>query len=144
MNIMRGTFRIAIVVALLTAGAIAYQQWVRIGDEQFRQSQLMDGYECGARKLEQIEAEYTSPTLGNIDLSKYGCASRPFWASLEELRSIRQGRPLFDDLPRPFPWDVVINKALGVFLLVNLMGVLFLAGRAAVRWIAHGFTSKAP
>jgi NADH:ubiquinone oxidoreductase subunit 3 (subunit A) len=144
MNIMRGTFRVAIVVTVLTSVASAYQQWVRISDEKFRQSQLLFGYECGARQLEQIEADYTGPAMGNIDLSKYGCAATAFWASLEELRSVRAGRSLFEDPPRPFPWDVVFNNALAIFIVVNLLGLLFLAGRSTLRWIAKGFRSESP
>ncbi len=142
MNIMRGTFRISIVAALLTAAITAYQQWIQYTDTQYRRSQLQVGYECGAKKLEEIEASHTG--YGNIDISKYGCASRPFWASLDELRSVRRGERIFDDFPVRFSSDVVINQAIAAFIVVNLLGMLFLAVRATVRWIAQGFTVKKP
>jgi hypothetical protein len=80
-----------------------------------------------------------------IDLSKVGCSNRPFfWASYNEIIQAREGklrREKLSDIPIfrvNIEGAAAIVNAVIWFVLVNVLGVVFLCGRTVVRWLHRG------
>jgi hypothetical protein len=77
-----------------------------------------------------------------IDLSKVGCSNQPvFWASYNEIVQARAGtlrRKKLSDVPMfrvNMEGSAAMANAAFWFVLVNVLGVVFLCGRTVVRWV---------
>jgi hypothetical protein len=139
--ISKGTFRLSIVAAVVAAAYTAYEGWQANVQAYKDTLQMVLTYECGGRQPDDTLRAALNGT--RIDLSKVGCSHQPFfWASYSEIVQARQGRLRREKLSSisMFRMNVegaAFNAAIW-FVLVNLLGVLFLCGRTFVRWVHRG------
>ena len=77
-----------------------------------------------------------------FDIGKAGCSSSTFWATFDEIRTaLASDHPPRDRYSQVF-WPKLYEalfSALGAFLFVNLLGLLFLGTRSVLRWISAGY-----
>jgi hypothetical protein len=150
LNIMRGTLRISIVAAVLVAmvGVVAshleaFKEQNRVIKNWTDDTRLWKVLRCGGQFLGKDMTAYTNE-YGLIDIVRAGCSDARFLARLDEIRdAMNQPTPALPEnsywatfLPHIGIWLVL---ALIVFCVVNLLGLLFLGGRSAARWIKAGF-----
>ena len=138
--VSKNTFRLSIVAAVGAGAYAAYEGWeanVQTYDDTL---QMVLTYECGGRQSEDnLRAALNG---ARIDLSKVGCSNQPFfWASYNEIVQAREGklrREKLSDIPM-FRLNIegaaAIVNAVNWFVLVNVLGVVFLCGRTVVRWL---------
>jgi hypothetical protein len=142
MNIPVGTFRLSLVVALVVAAYYGITAHVAAIDADQGERKFWSTLRCGERFLDQDMSRYANPTRPEMfDIGKAGCSGSSFWATFAEIRSA-----LASDHPRDRYSEVfwsnlygALFMASGAFLLVNLLGLLFLAARAALRWVWAGY-----
>ena len=141
-TISKGTFRLSIVAAVVAASYTAYNGWQANLQAYNDTLQMVLTFECGGRQSDDTLRAALNGT--RIDLSKVGCSNQPFfWASYNEIVQAREGRLRREKLSIPmFRMDIegaaaTANAAIW-FVLVNLLGVLFLCGRTVVRWVHRG------
>src|SRR5687767_1200665 len=89
-DIMRGTFRLSLVAALLAGAYGAYERFAAFSRAFDDSAKLVMTLECGARVSEETLRPLADAS-GVVDLSKVGCAREPFRASFDELRQARDG-----------------------------------------------------
>jgi hypothetical protein len=146
-DIIRGTFRLSLVVAV---GAVAYSAYSTfdVYKEALRKNaettvSLQLPLECAARLLkEQLKAAEND--FGLVDLTKLGCAQEPFLAKYEELNAAREGK-LRQQIaewqwqpPRVRPEELVL-VALSSLVVVNLLGFALVGVWSVFRWVTRGF-----
>jgi hypothetical protein len=143
MAILRGTFRLSIVVALLTAVYVAYQDWMVSIERNNEDHEILRTLRCGSRMSDDA-LRLTVNEFGLIDLGKTGCANKRFLASFEEIRKTRDGTMEQPKAPT-ISTTLVANYAIQSFIVVivvNLLGLGFLGARAVFRWVVNGFRSN--
>ena len=144
-DIMRGTFRLSVAVAFLAAAYGFYQQWAAFSKSMDDNLKMRITLECGAR-LSEENLKTAINEFGLIDLGKVGCADKPFRASFEELRKARDGAMRREWEAMQFDLKDAGQYALGYALLalivVNLLGLAFVAARALFGWIAAGYKPR--
>ncbi len=89
-SIVKGTFRLSIVVAVLAAIYGIYERLEAWGKAREGNLQMLLTLECGA-KLSETTLKSAVNQYGNIDLGKVGCADKPFMASFGEIERTRTG-----------------------------------------------------
>jgi hypothetical protein len=141
-TISKGTFRLSIVVAVVAASYTAYNRWQANLQAYNDTLQMVLTFECGGRQSDDTLRAALNGT--RIDLSKVGCSNQPFfWASYNEIVQAREGRLRREKLSIPmFRMDIegaaaMANAAIW-FVLVNMLGVVFVCGRTVVRWVHRG------
>lgn len=141
-NIKRGTFRLSVALAALTAAYGVCEQWAAFAKANSENLKMAFTLECGARRSEE-DLRAAVNQYGLFDLSKVFCADRQFLASSEDLQKARSGairRELMEAGLRPrFESEYPIAYAVLTLLVVNLLGLAFVALRAAIGWIASGY-----
>ena len=146
-EVLRGTFRLSVVVALVTTAYHGYGRYSASIENQNNNRSLVTTLECGAR-LPDETLRTALIELGMIDLSKVGCASQPFRASFDEIAKARDDR-LRKEWIGNSSFDIKDDTAyalmLGLVALIsiNLLGLAFLGMRAVVRWVAEGYKPRA-
>ncbi|MDP2355736.1 MAG: hypothetical protein Q8M31_06700 [Beijerinckiaceae bacterium] len=150
MNILLGMLRISVVVAGLVAivGAVAshfeaFKEQDRIIKSWAETTRIWKGLRCGSQFLGKDMTAYTNE-FGLVDIGRAGCSDGNFLARSDEIRqALNEPAPVMPDnsylavyLPHMGIWLVL---ALIAFCVVNLMGLLLLATRSAIRWIKAGF-----
>jgi hypothetical protein len=78
-DLLRGTFRLSLVLALLAAILFSYQDWVERDKAHREKLELVTTIECGARAVEMITEEalkLIANSAGLMDLSKVCTAAR--------------------------------------------------------------------
>jgi hypothetical protein len=145
MKVIRGTFRLSVVIALLLAvysGISGYNAASKADQETWR---IWTSLRCGERFLGQDMSRYTSPVRPEvIDIGSAGCSNERFWATFEEIRAAlaRSGPPpeqlRFGEVFQ-FNLYVGLFTALAAFLVVNLLGFLFLGARGLFQWVRRGY-----
>jgi hypothetical protein len=141
--ILKGTFRLSIVGALVAGADTAYEEWQANVQTYNDTLQMVSTYECGGRQSDDTLRAALDGT--RIDLSKVGCSNqRLFLASYNEILRAREGtlrRDKLSDIPT-FRMNVegaaAIANAVHWFVLVNLLGVVLVCGRTVVRWVLRG------
>ena len=145
-NIMRGTFRLSVAVAVLAAAYGAYERMAAFSATKDRSLKMMVTLECGSRLSEET-LRRTLNEHGLLDLAKVGCASEPFRASFEELRQARDGVFRREWEETKFDLKSAAEYAFGyavtALFAVNLLGLAFVAVRAVFGWIRAGFAPRA-
>jgi hypothetical protein len=141
-TISKGTFRLSIVAAVVAASYTAYNGWQANLQAYNDTLQMVLTFECGGRQSDDTLRAALNGT--RIDLSKVGCSNQPFfWASYKEIVQAREGRLRREKLSIPmFRMDIegaaaMANAAIW-FVLVNMLGVVFVCGRTVVRWVHRG------
>ena len=150
MNIVRGMLRVSIVAAVLVAIVAAVASHLEAFNEQNRviknwtdNARNWKVLRCGSQFLGKDMTAYTNEH-GLIDIGRAGCSEGKFLTRFDEIReAMNQPAPVLPEtsywaifLPHMGIWLVI---ALIGFCVVNLLGLLFLAGRSAARWIKAGF-----
>jgi hypothetical protein len=135
-DILRDTFRLSIAVAGLAAAYAVYERSDAFAEAQNDSLRTTMTLECGARRSEET---LRTAAIGQIDLAEIGCASKPFPASLEELRKARDGGFRREWQAMEFDLMDAAQHALGyafvALIVVNLLGLVLFP----LRWIAAGF-----
>lgn len=141
-NIMKGTFRLSIAVAVLAAIYGFYEQWTTFAEAKNSNWKMMTTLECGARLSEETLKPAVNQA-GLIDLGKVGCASQQFWASSSELLQARNGATRREWMETEFSLrhaaEYSLAYAVLALLVVNLLGLAVVALRAVFGWIATGY-----
>ena len=143
-SIMRGTFRVSIIAALVSGAYTAYEGWIATAKIYSDEQTLLRTLECGARQPQEgLRASLNQ--FGLVDLSKVGCATERFFASFEELRRARDGtireaewlykRPSVDP-------TAVAGASLTALVIINLLGLIFVGARVVFYWVADGFKPR--
>ena len=141
--VSKSTFRLSMVAAVVAAAYTAYEGWQSNVQAYNGTLQMVLTYECGgAQSDDNLRAALNG---ARIDLSKVGCSNRPFfWASYHEIIQAREGklrREKLSDIPMfrvNLEGAAAIVNAVIWFVLVNVLGVVFLCGRTVVRWLHRG------
>src|SRR4026208_1885614 len=95
MRILRGTFRLSVVVAVLVAAYSAFITYQKSAD--YRAQQLREyfdvkfAYQCAARQTDENLRQFVND-YGLIDLIKAGCTEQKMVASFDELKQWRMER----------------------------------------------------
>jgi hypothetical protein len=89
-NILKGTFRLSIVVAVLAAAYGFYEQLSAFAKSREANREMLLTLKCGA-KLSEATLKSAVNQYGNIDLGKVGCSIRHFFASFDEIEQTRTG-----------------------------------------------------
>lgn len=145
MKIIRGTFRLSIVVALLVAAYFGIAGYKTAMDAEQENRKLWMTLRCGERFLGRDMSSYTSPVRPEVfDIGKAGCSDTSFWATFEEIREAVAH-------PDPPEWwrgfgevfrsklEEALFPVLAAFVAVNLAGFLFLGARGLFRWVRAGY-----
>jgi hypothetical protein len=86
-SIVRGTFRLSIVIALLVAAYVGISGYIEAVSSDAEDMRIWTTLRCGERFLGQDMSSYTSPVRSDvIDIGKAGCSSSTFWATRDEIR----------------------------------------------------------
>ena len=141
--VSKSTFRLSMVAAVVAAAYTAYEGWDANVHAYNDTLQMVLTYECGGGQSD--DNLRTALNGARIDLSKVGCSNQPFfWASYNEIIQAREGklrREKLSDIPM-FRLNIegaaAIVNAVNWFVLVNVLGVVFLCGRTVVRWLHRG------
>ena len=141
MSVLRGTFRLSLVVALLVAAYFGITAHVAAHDAASEEWKLWFTLRCGERFLGQDMRDYTN-AAGLIDIGKAGCSNDRFLATFDEIRTaLASADPSGDRYSQVF-WPKLYGalfNALGAFVVVNLLGLLFLGTQIVARWISAGY-----
>jgi hypothetical protein len=141
--VVKGTFRLSVVAAVVAAGYTAYEGWQANKQAYNDTVQMVLTYECGGRQSDDTLRAALNGL--RIDLSKVGCSNQPFfWASYNEIVEAREGK-LRQKKLSDFPMfrmsmdgaAATVNAAIW-FVLVNVLGMVFVYGRTVVRWVRRG------
>ena len=143
MNVLRGTFRLSIVVALVVAAYFGITAHVAATDADREEWKLWGTLRCGERFLGRDMSSYVSPVRPEVfDIGKAGCSSSTFWATFDEIRTaLASDHPPRDRYSQVF-WPKLydaLGYALVAFVAANLLGLLFLGTRSVLRWISAGY-----
>jgi hypothetical protein len=135
---MRGTFRLSIGIAGLAAAYAVYERSDAFEAAQNDSLRMTMRLECGARRSDE-DLRTAVNEFGEIDLGEIGCSSKPFRASIEELRKARDGGFRREWQAMKFDLTDAVQHALGYALValiaVNLLGLVLFP----LRWIAAGY-----
>lgn len=148
MNILRGTFRLSLVAAMITfSGAAIYDYFDKSNAAQKQYAEdyrMWTTLRCGRAFIGKDMREYTNQ-YGNIDIGKAGCANKQFFATFEEIKNAMaeespSQREIFQRY-YDFKLSALSTGVLTafVFVLINLLGLVVLATRYATDWIRQGF-----
>jgi hypothetical protein len=145
-DIMRGTFRLSVAVAVLAAAYGVYERMAAFSETKDSRFKMMLTLDCGARKSEETMKPAVNQ-YGLIDLGKVGCVDKQFLASFDELRQARDGvwrrewqETKFDVKQAA---EYAFAYAVVALIAVNLLGLAFVAARAVFGWITAGYTPRA-
>jgi hypothetical protein len=141
--VVKGTFRLSVVAAVVAAGYTAYEGWQANKQAYNDTVQMVLTYECGGRQSDDtLRAALNG---ARIDLSKVGCSNQPFfWASYNEIVQAREGTLRQKKLSSIHMFRMEMEGAAATanaamwFVLVNLLSAVFLCGRTIVRWVHRG------
>jgi NADH:ubiquinone oxidoreductase subunit 3 (subunit A) len=142
MKIIRGTFRLSILIALLVAafyGIMGYMAGV-VAEQANRKAWTT--LRCGERFLDQDMSRFKNKD-GLIDIGSAGCSDQPFLATFEEIREA-VASPAPPSLPglggvyRDFMYAALFT-AVAAFVLVNSVGFVLLGARGVFRWVRAGY-----
>lgn len=143
MNVLRGTFRLSIFIGLAVTAYFVWQAFVKSQEAYDRSFELWSTLRCGRHLLDKdtksLENEY-----GNIDLGKVGCIDRQFWANKQEIQDAwaqpNPNREQRDNMLLYGLRDAWISGLIST-VLTNILGLAFLGGRWAYRWVVAGYKS---
>jgi hypothetical protein len=143
MNVLRGTFRLSILAAVVTLLVAMWLAWAEANDEAYKTYDLWKTLKCGH---ETLKGNYDphKDAAGMIDLGKVGCAQRKFLSwPLEIEDAAKEKNPLDEARWQGFGWrkTIAYQKAVAAFVFVNLLGLAFLGLRRAYRWVRAGYSS---
>ena len=141
MNVLRGTFRLSIVVALVVAAYYGISAHVAAQNDAWEDWKIWNTLRCGERFLGRDMSAYTNEA-GLIDIGKAGCSNDRFLATFDEIRTaLASAEPSGDRYSQVF-WPKLydaLGYALVAFVAANLLGLLFLGTRSVLRWISAGY-----
>jgi hypothetical protein len=143
MNVLRGTFRLSI---LLTAIAVGYVTWIsfqQVSESRSRDREMWRVLRCSEKFLGRDMSRFTNP-YGLIDVGKAGCAPTQFLASIDEIEnaSLQPEPSTFNSKAFWKAFLANIPNAIVAFLLVNALGLLFIVFRSVGRWVLAGFRNN--
>jgi hypothetical protein len=129
MNVLRGTFRLSIVVALVVAACYGISAHIAAHDAAWEDRKHWSTLRCGERFLGQDMSKYTSPYRPEvIDIGKAGCSNSSYWATFDEIRmALASADPPRDRYSQVF-WPKLYDAffiPLGAFVVVNWSGCCF-------------------
>jgi len=144
MTIIRGTFRLSIVTALLVAIYYGITGYMAVMEREQANWKLWNTLRCGARFLDQDMSKYTSPVRPEvIDIGSAGCSNERFWATRDEIRdAVARSEPeRITTFAESFQYKLynALFAALGAFVLVNLAGFVVVGARGLFRWVRAGY-----
>jgi hypothetical protein len=141
--VFKVTFRLSIVAAVVAAAYTAYEDWQANAQAYNDTLQMVLTYECGGRQSDDTLRAALNGL--RIDLSKVGCSNQPFfWASYNEIVEAREGKlrqKRLSDFPMfrmSMDGAAATANAAILFVLVNVLGMVFVYGRTVVRWVRRG------
>ncbi|MDO9381553.1 MAG: hypothetical protein Q7T86_01695 [Hyphomicrobiaceae bacterium] len=141
MNILKGTFRLSLLVGLAALGYFVWDALETANASAQKDVEMWSTLRCGERLL-SVDTKPYENDYGLIDLGKAGCSGRQFLAHRHEIQAaIKQDSPFLATLRKERDWRLPIayGDAVAAFVLVNLLGLCYLAARWAVRWVSSGY-----
>jgi NADH:ubiquinone oxidoreductase subunit 3 (subunit A) len=142
MSVLRGSFRLSVVIALVALLCSAVYAHFTALDAEQQAAESWRTLRCGQMFLNRDMGDYTNQ-YGLIDIGTAGCSYKGrFLATPDEIRAAVSSPPPESKYGEAFQQMLsvlILRAVLGVFLLVNLLGLLFLAARGALRWVRAGY-----
>ena len=143
MNVLRGTFRLSILLTAVAAGYVTWMSFQQVSESRSREHEMWRVLRCSEKFLGRDMSRFTNP-YGLIDVGKAGCSSTQFLATFDEIEDAsRQPEPsTFDSRVFWKAFLVYIPMAAIAFLSVNALGLLFIVVRGVGRWVLAGFRNS--
>lgn len=142
MNIVRGTFRLSILVAVAALGYFWWQATQQARAVAMSNQELWSTLRCAGYLL-KLDTSKMENAYGNIDLgANTHCVSRQFWANRREIEEAsKRESPYRESFNEEMKWrrDTIWEGAFAMFVLTNLLGFAFLGLRWAYRWVFAGY-----
>ena len=88
MSVLRGTFRLSLMAALLVAAYFSITAHVAAQNDAWQDWKIWNTLRCGERFLGRDMSAYTNE-YGLIDIGKAGCSSDRFLATFDQIRTAR-------------------------------------------------------
>ena len=145
MNVLRGTFRLSILVGVAALIYYLVEASQAAGQQAHRDWELWYTQRCGRILLGKDVTPYQNE-YGNIDLGRVGCSTRQFYSNIGEIEeALKQHDPYDATWRRVWRARVEIAAIYGVlfFVLTNLLGFGFLGARRTYRWVSAGYRTGA-
>jgi hypothetical protein len=141
MKVLRGTFRLSIVIAILVAAYYGIAAHLAAENAGYEDWKLWKTLRCGERFLDKDMSSYTNDGVV-FDIGRAGCSDTRFLATFNEIRmAIAQTDPSDSRYAEVF-WPkfyIGMSNALAFLVFVNLLGLVFLGARGTFRWVRAGF-----
>jgi hypothetical protein len=149
MNILKGTFRLSIVDAIMAAFWSAHARHKESMEWLEWQVGWVNTVKCGAR-VGEAELRSSKNEHGLYDLSKVGCSPERFLTSNLELTQVANGTIDYgkhtwgNDIwpPKSNPAEDAFQAG-KAFALVNLLGLAAVVLRSVALWVIAGFRQGA-
>jgi hypothetical protein len=148
MNILRGSFRISLVVAVLAGIWGGMSQWKQYSDDyRKRFDEIVENRTtmgCGKYALKistDEEIKQATNLYGLIDISKLGCGTKTYLTNTDELSRDPDSvfpLPRFEDHAGQTALVVAAIYAIAAFIVINLIGLI----AKAFQWAARGFRAS--
>jgi hypothetical protein len=140
MNIFRGTFRISVVVALLSGAYVMFDSYRQQSDSRMEQLKIESVLTCGAM-IESARLESVKNEFGLFDIGKLGCSDKQFWASQKELSDAKNGNldTYWTDSGPSLDYLRIATLSLLAFVLTNFAGLAFWVVQRIFKWVMSGF-----
>src|SRR5262245_66237093 len=143
MSVLRGTFRLSILLTAIAAGCATWMSFREVSESTSIEHEAWRVLRCSEKFLGRDMSRFTNP-YGLIDVGKAGCASTQFLATFDEIKdaSLQPEPSSFDS--KAFWHALVAYMPIAglVFLLINAPVLLFVAISVAGRWVLAGFRSS--
>jgi hypothetical protein len=140
-KIIRGSFRLSLVAAVGVLVFVAIGAVISAKKAADSAHENWTTLRCGKAFIGRDMTSYTNQ-YGNIDIGRAGCSYKQFLARFEEINeALAQPDPSSDEYSSVLRLELVgaAFYAVAAFVLLNIFGLLFLAGRGTFRWITAGF-----
>ena len=144
MNILQGTFRLSIVVAIVAAAYTAWSDYKLHMDQQLSHLEWISKLRCGAKTAPELLEQHKN-VYGIYDLGKVGCADRQYLASSEEMKNAWSGK--YDNEPPKYQHPMfraenTLAAGFVWFVYANLAGLALLGLLSVYNWVVSGFMRK--
>jgi hypothetical protein len=142
MKVLRGTFRLSIALAIVALlGSVVYAHFKAL-DAEYEDAKIWHTLQCGERFLDRDMSRFTNEAE-LIDIGKAGCdlEGKRFLATFDEIRKA-VARPVPESPYGEVFWrmvNVMVFRVVALFVVVNLLGLVFLAARDTLRWVRAGY-----
>lgn len=126
--------KLALVVGVAGAGYDAWTRFSEYGESRASAMRSELGYRCAASLSDDTLSKGNTNGY-TIDISNLGCASRPFFVSMQEVRDVRAGKMTFEPYGTPFDWRLSTIAGIAFALMAIMATSTCILLVATVLWV---------